>query len=64
MKQFMIQLSLDLIMQVLGVDPWDLYDANTIDAAIEAGLWLWYLLNLSRGNNLSTPEVVYYLEVE
>jgi len=39
MKQFMIQLSLDLIMQVLGVDPWDLYDVTTIDAAIEAALW-------------------------
>jgi len=64
MKQFMIQLSLDLIMQVLGVDPWDLYDVTTIDAAIEAALWWWYLLNLSRGNNLSTQEVVYYLEVE
>jgi hypothetical protein len=60
MKQFIIQVSLELSMQVLGIDAWDLVDSSSVDGLVEAICWL---LFLCRGVNTSTQEVVeYYLE--
>lgn len=60
MKQFIIQVSLELFMQVLGIDAWDLLDSTTTDGLVEAICWL---LFLCRGVNTSTSEVVeYYLK--
>jgi hypothetical protein len=60
MKQFIIQVSLELTMQVLGIDAWDLLDSTTTDGLVEA---IWWLLFLCRGVKSSTLEVVeYYLE--
>ena len=49
MKRFIIQLSIDLSMQVLGVDAWDLLDGVTVDSLVEAIIWLLYLMNVIRG---------------
>lgn len=60
MKQFIIQVSLELTMQVLGIDAWDLLDSCTTDGLVEAICWM---LFLCKGVNTSTQEVVeYYLE--
>ena len=62
MSNFVILLSLNIVMQVLGIDAWDLLDSHTEEGLVEALLWVWYLW--SRRDSSSTPEVVYYLEVE
>jgi hypothetical protein len=60
MKQFIIQVSLELSMQVLGIDAWDLVDSTTTDGLVEAICWL---LFLCRSVNTPAQEVVeYYLE--
>ena len=43
MKQFIIQVSLELSMQVLGIDAWDLVDSSTTDGLVEAICWLLFL---------------------
>lgn len=61
MSNFIILFSLNVVMQVLGIDAWDLLDSHTEEGLVEALLWVWYLW--SRRNISSTPvEVVYYLE--
>lgn len=64
MKRFIIQLSIELSMQVLGVDAWDLLDGVTVDSLVEAIIWLFYLVNAIRGSqSISNSKVVeYYLE--
>lgn len=61
MKQFIIQVSLEVSMQVLGIDAWDLLDSVTTDGLVEAICWL---LFLCKGVNIPTQQVVneYYLE--
>lgn len=64
MKRFIIQLSIELSMQVLGVDAWDLLDGVTVDSLVETIIWLLYLVEAIRGSqSISNSKVVeYYLE--